>query len=78
MTCVYVDSPSFAKYLLIALAVMDLPRVGNRCPSEEDKRAGAEHRGQRQPLVIARSIARFAARSVSSRTYHSAVQASTS
>jgi hypothetical protein len=34
---VYVDSPSCAKDLLNALAVTDLPRVGNRCPSEEDR-----------------------------------------
>ena len=37
VTCVYVDRPSSAKYLFIALAVTDLPRVGNRCPSDEDR-----------------------------------------
>ncbi len=28
VTCVYVESPSFAKYRLIALAVMDFPVSG--------------------------------------------------
>ena len=60
--------------MVISRPVVVLPRTGNRCPSEEDKVPvpNTSARGIRWWWSM---IARFAARSVSSRTYHSAVQA---
>lgn len=58
-------------------AVVDFPRVGNRCPSEDDS-VPVPNTGVSGSRWWKSMIARFATRSVSSRTYHSDVQASTS
>ncbi len=69
--------PSSTKYLLIARAVSDLPLAGKRCPSEDDI-VPPPHTAASGSRWCWLTIAVFAARRVSSRRYHSEVQASVS